>query len=284
VQGALNFIMEHGPKDRAVTIQVANGTYEELLFLRGRDNVSIVGESRDGVLIQYRNYESRNSGSGASQGLASASPGGGRAVFLVEACDLLVLDTLTLKNTMRRSSELSSQAETIYFNADTGRLIAKNADFISEQDTLQLKGYAWFYKTLVAGNVDFIWGANHAALFEESEIRSIGDSAGADRGYVVQARSVARADKGFVFLRSTFRHGPGPTGNDVPSGASAATFLARSSGNPAAWDNVAVVDCDMDDHIDPLGWAYEISPSPIPRSRRQPAVGANTAVTVRAGT
>jgi hypothetical protein len=46
---------------------------------------------------------------------------------------------------------LSSQAETIYFNADAGRLIARNADFISEQDTLQLKGYAWFYRSLVAG-------------------------------------------------------------------------------------------------------------------------------------
>jgi pectate lyase len=257
VQAALNFVMKYGPKDRAVTIEVKNGKYEELLFLRGRDNISIVGESRDGVVIQYRNYESLNAGSGASQGLASASPGGGRAVFLVEACDLLALDSLTLRNTMRRSGALSSQAETIYFNNDSGRLIAKNASFISEQDTLQLKGYAWFYQTLVEGNVDFIWGANHVALFEDSEIRSIPDSAAADRGFVVQARSVAQSDKGFVFLRSAFKHDPG-----VPSGANAATFLARSSGNPGAWDNVAVVDCDMDDHIHPLGWAYEVGGQP----------------------
>lgn len=256
VQGALNFVQKNVAKDAAATIRVANGTYEELLFLRGHDNVSIVGESRAGTVVQYRNYETLNTGSGASQG-PGGTPAGGRAVFLVENSDLLTLENLTLKNTMRRSTSASSQAETIYFNSDAGRLIAKNADFISEQDTLQLKGYAWFYQCLIAGNVDFIWGANHAALFEESEIRSVADSAAADRGYVVQARSVSQTDKGFVFLRSTFSHGP-----DVPADANAATYLARSSGNAAAWDNVAVVDCEMQSHINPLGWAYEIGGQP----------------------
>src|SRR5262249_50831134 len=162
------------------------------------------------------------SGSGASQPLGSGAPGGGRAVFLGGTSDPLPLDTLTVRNTMLRSTTPSSQAQTTYFNNHAGRLIAKQAKFYSERGTLQLKGYAWFYNSLIAGNVDFIWGNNRVALFESSEVRSVGDTTNAGAGgYVVQARSVSAADKGFVFLNSRLTHGagPGPLGGDVPTGA-----------------------------------------------------------------
>jgi pectin methylesterase-like acyl-CoA thioesterase len=141
----------------------------------------------------------------------------------------------------------------LYFNSENGRLIATNASFISEQDTIQVKGYSWFYRTLIAGNVDFIWGYNRAALFEQSEIRSLGDSASSDSGgYVVQARTVAAGDPGFVFLDSRLTHAPGPAGNDVPM---AATYLARSPGTASTWDNVSYINCRMDRHVAPIGWA-----------------------------
>ncbi|HEY0985898.1 MAG TPA: pectinesterase family protein [Kofleriaceae bacterium] len=267
VQGALDHVMKNAGRDTPVTINVRNGTYRELLFLRAKNNVSIVGESRDGVIIQYRNYEALNSGSGASQAAGSGSPGGGRAVFLVEISDLLTLDTLTLQNTMLRSTSASSQAETVYFNNDAGRLVARNASFLSEQDTLQLKGYAWFFQSLVAGNVDFIWGNNRVALFEDCEIRSVGDTTSTTSGgYVVQARSVSAADKGFVFLNSRLTHGPGPgpAAGDVPTGTGAATYLARSPGGTASFDNVAFINCQMDNHIIPVGWAYNTAGQPIP--------------------
>ncbi|TFV98661.1 hypothetical protein E4K72_16735, partial [Oxalobacteraceae bacterium OM1] len=255
VQGALNYAMQKFAKSAPVTINVRNGTYEELLFLNGKDNVTIKGESRDGVVIQYINYDRLNPGTGGSQ--SSSAPGssnGGRAVMLVESSDMLTLDTLTLKNATIRSSSISAQAETIYFNSE-GRLIAKNANFYSEQDTLNLKGWSWFYRTLVAGNVDFIWGGSHAALFEESEIRSVGDSANANNGgYVLQARVPAANDIGYVFLNSTLTHGqgPGPLHGDVPVGA---TYLARSQGGGTSWDNIAFINCKMDAHVAPAGWA-----------------------------
>jgi pectate lyase len=267
VQGALDHVMKNAGRDTPVTINVRNGTYQELLFLRGKNNVSIVGESRDETIIQYRNYDTLNTGSGASQAPGPGSPGGGRAVFLVETSDLLTLDTLTLRNTMLRSAGVSAQAETVYFNNDTGRLIGKNATFLSEQDTLQLKGYAWFYNSLVSGNVDFIWGNNRVALFENCEIRSVGDTTSTTSGgYVVQARTVTASDKGFVFLNSRLTHGPGPgpAAGDVPSGANAATYLARSPGGTASFDNVAFVNCQMDTHVIPIGWAYNTNGQPPP--------------------
>ena len=255
VQGALDYAMQAIPKATPATVNVRNGTYNELLYLNGKDNVTIKGESRDGVVIQYTNYESLNSGSGASQSpTVVGTPAGGRAVMLVEASDMLVLDTLSVRNTTIRSASISGQAETVYFNSET-RLVAKNASFYSEQDTLNLHGWNWFYNTLVAGNVDFIWGSSHAALFENSEIRSVGDSTSATSGgYVVQARVPNATDIGYVFLNDTLTHGagPGPNHGDVPAGS---TYLARSPGGTATWDNVAYVNCKMDGHVAAAGWA-----------------------------
>jgi len=85
-------------------------------------------------------------------------------------------------------------------------------------------------------------------------------------GYVVQARTVTAADKGFVFLNSMLTHGPGPgpLAGDVPTGAAAATYLARSPGGTASFDNIAYVNCQMDNHVIPIGWAYNINGQPPP--------------------
>jgi pectin methylesterase-like acyl-CoA thioesterase len=253
VQGALNHAMYHLPRSAPVTIRIANGRYEELLYLRAKDSVTLRGQSRDGVVIHAANHDSLNPGSGTAQGPLSPSATGGRALMLVEDADMLTLDNLTLVNTTRRATSAAAQAETLYFNSEQGRLIATNATFMSEQDTIQVKGYSWFYRTLIAGNVDFIWGYNRAALFEESEIRSVGDSSNPDNGgYVVQARTVAAGDPGFVFLNSRLTHGPGPAGNDVPAGI---TYLARSPGTANTWDNVSYINCRMDSHVAAVGWA-----------------------------
>ena len=266
VQGALDHVMKNVARDTAVTINVRNGTYEELLFLRNKNNVHIVGESRTGVVIQYRNYDGLNPGTGGSQAPTATTSTGGRSVLLMETDDLVTLDTLTLRNTMLRSRTVGSQAETIYFNNDAGRLIAKNATFLSEQDTVLVKGYSWFFNSLIAGNVDFIWGGNHVALFESSEIRSVGDTINAaSGGFIVQARTVSASDKGFVFLNSRLTHGPGPgpAAGNVPTGSSAATYLARSPGNTTSFDNVAYINCQMDTHVIPRGWAYNTAGQPV---------------------
>jgi pectin methylesterase-like acyl-CoA thioesterase len=267
VQGALNHAMRTLPRAAPVTIRIANGHYEELLYLRGKDRVTLRGESRNGVVIHATNNDGINPGSGLGQMALSPSATGGRSLLLVEDADLLTLDTLTLKNTSLRVTSTGAQAEALYFNSAEGRLVAVNANFLSEQDTIQVKGYSWFYRTLIAGNVDFIWGYNHAALFEESEIRSVGDSASHESGgYVVQARTVAANDPGFVFLNSRLTHGkgPGPAANDVPPGA---TWLARSPGTASTWDNVSYINCRIDNHVNPLGWAgagVQRQPAPNP--------------------
>ncbi|EIK46520.1 pectin methylesterase, putative, pme8A [Cellvibrio sp. BR] len=239
VQGALNYAMKNIALDDAATITINNGIYEEPLYLRNKNNVTLIGESRDNTVIQYPNNELLNSGST------------GRALFLVETADMLTLENLTLKNTTLIGA--GGQAETIYFNSTNGRLVAKNANFISEQDTLLLKGWTWFYNSLVAGNVDFIWGYSKASLFEKSEIRSLGRSTGNNNGgYVLQARVEAAGDKGFVFLNSSLTSGAGPTGETPIDGTH---YLARSPGGTTTFDNIVFVNTKVGSHINAIGWA-----------------------------
>ena len=261
VQGALNYMMSSVAKDDAATVAINEGDYHEMLFLRGKNNVTLSGAGADKVVIHYDNYESLNGGSGSSGAPGPGTPAGGRSVFLVEGVDNLVLDGITLKNDHIRVDNASNQAETIYFNSSY-RLIAKNSSFISEQDTLLLKGYTWFYNTLVAGNVDFIWGYSVASLFEDSEIRSLGDSKGSSDGYILQARTENSTDPGFVFLNSRLTRGAGPTGNVIADGTS---YLARSGGKAENYDNVTFVNCQMDAHIADIGWAGEgVNSQPAP--------------------
>jgi pectin methylesterase-like acyl-CoA thioesterase len=259
VQGALNHVMRAVPRAEPVTIRIANGRYDELLYLRGKDRVTLHGESRDGVVIGTVNNDGINPGAGASQPDQSPAIGGGRSVFLAEDADLLTLEHLTIVNKTVRAASQGSQAEALYFGSDRGRLVARDASFLSEQDTILVKGYSWFYRTLIAGNVDFIWGTNRAALFEDSEIRSVGDSAHPKGGgYVVQARTVAPDEAGFVFLNSRLTHGPGPAGNDVPAGSS---WLARP-GPSGAGDKVTYINCRIDAHIAPTGWSLPKAVAP----------------------
>jgi pectate lyase len=266
IQGALDHVMETLDAAAPATISIADGNYHELLYLRGKNNVTLRGESRAGVVVEYENFEGFNGGTGASVTARGTMPGGGRSLFLIENADLLTLDNFTLRNTHRRTGG-GDQAETLYFNADQGRLVATDMTFTSEQDTLQLRGFSWFFNSLVEGNVDFIWGSSHAALFENSEIRTLGDSQRTtpSGGYVVQARTQAAGDKGYVFLNSSMTQAAGPAGTTVAPGA---TYFARSSGNAMVFDNVAVINCQLDTHIATLGWAElgvnnQPAPNPI---------------------
>jgi beta-xylosidase/pectin methylesterase-like acyl-CoA thioesterase len=253
VQGALNHTMRAIPRAEPVTVRIANGRYEELLYLRGKDKVTLKGESTEGVVIAAENSDGRNPGSGTGQAAQAPGASGGRAVFLIEDTDLLQLDTLTVYNTTWNSRTIGGQAEAVNFNSE-GRLIATYSNFISEQDTIRTNGYAWFYRSLIAGTVDFIWGYNRAALFEECELRSLGHSGGSEKGgYVVQARTVNPDDPGFVFLNSRFTHGPGPAGNDTLPGS---IYLARF-GVPTAWDKVVHINSRIGAHIAPVGWQGE---------------------------
>lgn len=293
VQGALNWIMRHGCTScahagAAKSITIKNGNYRELLFLRNVNNLTIAGESRNGVIVSYDNSDSFNPGTGgatasAGTGLLGAGPnagtrrylGGGRNVLLAESADQLKLSNFTLWNAHPKKSGWNNQAETMYFNSASlngSRLSATSMNFMSSQDTLLLKGWSWFYNSYISGDVDFIWGSPYAALFEQSELRTIVDGTNASSGgYIFQSRA-AYGFPGFVVLNSKLTAEAA-----VPAGS---TWLARSGGlAPPTYcttktttgglgnanvgcDNIAFINTRMGTHIRAAGW--QASPAPTP--------------------
>ncbi len=288
LQGALNWEMWNGcttcgyaAADKTITLK--NGTYDEQLFLRNVSNLNIVGESRDGVIVQNNNFEAFNSGTGGSKTAAAATLtniggnsalgnrralGGGRSVLLIEGGDLIRLSNFTLKNTHVKDAVTNGQAETIYFNSSTltgSRLIGTNMNFLSTQDTIQVKGWVWIYNSLIAGDVDYIWGSPFAMALENDELRTVVDtSAPTSGGFVFQSRAV-KGFPGFVVLNSTLTADSG-----VPAGA---TYLARSAGQLQSagfcttpftsgslananifCDNVAYINTRMGAHVATTGW------------------------------
>ncbi len=243
LQGALSYATTLG-KDTAVTIELGNGTYQELLYVRDKNNLTIKGASREGTVIAYPNNERYCYGSGGSTtskpGVGSAmTKSGGRGLFLVESCNNLVLEDLTIENTFC-ADDHKGQAETIYYNADGKRLTIENCSLLSWQDTFLCKGEVWVHNSLIAGHVDYIWGYPKACLFEDCEIRS---RAG---GYIVQARVNNATDKGFVFLNCKLTADAGVTSGSM--------YLARSGGDTSKYDNVTFINCEMSSVIAPVGW------------------------------
>ena len=55
MQGALDFVPDHS-KQR-VTVAVNNGLYEEIVYARNKDNVTLLGESQDKTILRYANNE-----------------------------------------------------------------------------------------------------------------------------------------------------------------------------------------------------------------------------------
>jgi pectin methylesterase-like acyl-CoA thioesterase len=137
------------------------------------------------------------------------------------------------------------QAEALHVEA-AGKVIVRNANIYSNQDTLLLNGQVYVADSLIKGNVDFIWG-NGVAYFDRCELRTV-----ARAGYNVQARNSA-ATYGYVFVDCRLTaDSPALTGNFL-----ARTNFSDPSAAPAC--HVAYVNCQMGSHIDPKGWLVATS-------------------------
>ena len=250
VQGAVNFANSCGQSHEMV-ISVSPGVYEEQLYIRSKNHLTIRGAGKESTVIRFDNCNAYTDGVGS--GVASVpelgeavGKAGGRSVVLVEDCDMLRFENLSLENTHGHGS----QAETVYFNSDDGRLIAVNCNFTGEQDTVELKGWCLFRGCTLTGDVDFIWGYARTALFESCEIRSCENANG---GYIVQARCDS-GDRGFVFLDCDITAESGVADGSV--------YLARSGGDGSCFDNVTYIGCKMGDHIADAGWYSSPAPNP----------------------
>jgi pectin methylesterase-like acyl-CoA thioesterase len=236
IQGALDYAAAKGSGD--VSLEIAPGTYRENLTWDNARSLSLegTGASNADTLIAFENYESLNGGSD------------GRVLFLMKKGNVSI-ENLTIENIRKKggaNSSSSNQAETIYFNNDSGTFIAKNTRFISRQDTIQTKGFNWFYECYITGDVDFIWGYPDTALFENCVINARTDDRNASQvSYVLQARAKAEK-KGFIFLNCDFTADADREGQ---------VYFARASGSAGNWDSIAIINSRIADKYTAAGWS-----------------------------
>ncbi|HEX3776421.1 MAG TPA: pectinesterase family protein [Polyangiaceae bacterium] len=234
IQGALGSLATMLPTATNVTVNVAAGSYNELVHYTGPGSttpttITISGPAANdhgaNCVVQFANGNNVN-GSTAT-----------RASFYFSGANL-VLQNITLKNTGVRATV--SQAESLYFASGAGFTVAAhNSSFFSNQDTIQTSGRAWFYDCHVEGNVDFIWGTSDAALVENSTLRFVYDLASgtatyglfvARTGTTIPAAGNGTVGKGYVLLNSS-----------VSVDANVTAYFGRDAGTGAFYDQAALI-------------------------------------------
>jgi pectin methylesterase-like acyl-CoA thioesterase len=246
VQGALDFVPE-GNK-APITIFISNGTYNEIIFFTGKDNLTILGEDRKKTIIAYANNDRFNNNAGGNP-FAPGAPLPGtlparsgavyrRSLFLAHRVNNLTIANLTLHNITPHGG---SQAEALILNGTPrARAIITNVDLYSFQDTLQINGQAYVDNCYIEGDVDFMWGTG-PSFFENCELKALRNN-----GYFTQIRNPI-GNHGYVFKNCTFEGEPGVTGN----------FLSRIAPARFPASEVVLIDCLLTDAVGAVGWRLD---------------------------
>ena len=219
LQGALDFVPANNTA--AVTVNLANGTYHEIVYFKSKSNVSIQGASESGTILEGTNNNNLNPSTK------------GRALIGGDSTNGLTVNNLTIHNLTPQGG---SQAEALRLEG-CDKCVVTNATIISLQDTLLWSGRIYAHNDLIEGNVDFVWGTG-AVYFDTCEIRTIGRS-----GPVVQARNPS-STYGYVFVDSKITADSGLTGG----------VLARIDASVYPASHVAYVNCQMSSEITAAGW------------------------------
>lgn len=225
LQGAMDFIPDHSSEQ--YTVYVQNGDYEELVYFRNKRNVTIEGESRDGVYIHYPNNEVFNPHpvDVATNEWPGTFPSR-RAAFMIDNCQDITLRNLTIATTLR------GQAEGLLINGE--RIFLEEVTINGSGDALQANGSCYFYRCKIKGDGDTILGRG-PCYFDRCKIIS--------RGPFMWIRNT-EANHGNIFFHCRFK------------GLGGAPVLARTSEKyPSAKTSEAVlIECQLED-VAPEGWA-----------------------------
>ena len=154
VQGAIDFLPAKPAQH--VTIDIKNGRYEEIVFMREKSNVTLRGESRDNVLVGYPN----NSAFNPSRGGPSRRP----AFSIFNSTDIR-LTNFTIEN------YFIGQAEALLVRGE--KVVIDHMTLNGSGDALTTYGTIYMADSKLTGHGDTILG--YAALFcLRCEVHSIG--------------------------------------------------------------------------------------------------------------
>ncbi|MBT1176663.1 pectinesterase family protein [Bifidobacterium callimiconis] len=235
-----------------ITIFIHPGTYRERVTVT-LPYVTLEGVDAASTVIAL--------GLGARMPADDGTPlGTFRTYTMLVDADHVTLRGLSIVNDAGDGREVG-QAIALY--ADGDGLLVEDCRLLGHQDTLftgplppkelqpggfigpkqfapRKVGRQWYRRCLIAGDVDFIFGGA-TALFEDCEIRSL-DRGEEVNGYVTAASTPEGRPYGYVFRDCRF------TSDSCAPGS---VYLGRPWRDFA---RVALVDCELGEHIRSEGW------------------------------
>ncbi len=144
-----------------IIIFIKNGDYNEQLAITQK-NISLIGEDSIKTRIYYSAAEAtRPEGTGYE---------GRSAFFVAEEATGFSAENLTIENTWPFEGKGSDQqAEALYIEAEEAVFVGVR--FLSYQDTINQKNNSsYFLRCYVLGLVDYMWGVNAKALYEDCDL------------------------------------------------------------------------------------------------------------------
>ncbi|MCF0191540.1 MAG: pectin esterase [Marinilabiliaceae bacterium] len=177
IQDAINAVRDYKPT--RTTIFIRNGTYnEKLLIPANKCDITIIGESKNGVRISYGDFASLN-----DMGTFKTS------TVRIDG-DGIRMENLTIENTAGRIG----QAVALHVEGDKCEFA--NLRLLGNQDTLFNGGTNgvrhYFKKCYIEGTTDFIFGPA-TVWMEECHIHCKADS------YITAASTPAHEPFGYIF-------------------------------------------------------------------------------------
>lgn len=164
-------------------IFVSNGVYKEKVVIpECKQNITLIGESRDNTTIQYDDYAQKHNYFGEEMGTS------GSASFYVYSADFRA-ENITFANT----AGPVGQAVAMFVSGN--RAVFLNCRFKGFQDTLYTYGKQskQYYKNCyIEGTVDFIFGSS-TAYFENCHLHCLRN------GYLTAASTPETSKYGYVF-------------------------------------------------------------------------------------
>jgi autotransporter-associated beta strand protein len=143
VQGAVDSVT---PGNTNYTqINIDNGNYVEIVNISGKNNITLVGQSRRGTMVGYPN---NNNLTGTTAG---------RMAFKVNGSDIH-LENMTITN---GTPQGGSQAEALLIYNSGLRCVVDNCEIDSRQDTVLINAntsQGYFNNCRIVGNFDYVWG------------------------------------------------------------------------------------------------------------------------------
>lgn len=228
LQGALDFIPDYS-SDPAV-IKVLPGDYEEIVYVRNKANVTVIGSGADVTKVHYANNEVFNPHpmTVKTNERAGTFPQR-RAAVAFDHCADLTLRDITF------ATDLKGQAEGLFLNGE--RIALYGVRIIGDGDALQANGSIYMEDCELIGGGDTILGRGSLFAYR-SAFKNYGGPFTWVRNY--------RPAHGDVFVECTFE-----SLSDYPADYGRSR-LNHGSVYPDA--EMVLIDCKVR-NLSPLGWS-----------------------------